>query len=146
MRATFSKKKARSGCLAKPDNWPSRCCRISMTFSTRAARRSSKNSSALFPAKPIVQRRIFINSKILEGLGGGAESKFLRLKAKRILDGRVAFGSEKRTAVKSGEVVQLEETIFGCPLRFQLAAAADMRRRNAALEKSGTNHQETVAL
>src|SRR6266481_1031116 len=134
MWATFSRKYGRSGCLAKPESWPSRCCRISMSFSTRASARRRKNSSAVFPANPIVQRRISIKSKVLDGFGRCAEGKLLGLTAERVLESHITFGNKERAAVKRGEVVQFEQAILGLALRFQFAAAADVRRRNAAVE------------
>src|ERR1700722_3867414 len=122
---SFSRKYSRSGCLAKPESWPPRFRRTSMSFSTRACSSRRKNSSAVFPAKPIVQRRISIKSKVLDGFGRRAEGKLLSLAAKRILESHVAFGNEERAAVKGGEVVQFEQAILGFALRLQLAAAAE---------------------
>src|ERR1700676_82340 len=146
MLATFCRKYSRSGCLAKPESWPPRFRRTSTSFSTCASCSRWKNSSAVFPAKPIVQRRISIKSKVLDGFWRCAERKLLGLTAKCILESHVAFGNKKRAAVKGGQVVQFEEAILGFALRFQFAAAADVHRGDAAIEKRRANHQETVAL
>src|SRR5271167_2695497 len=118
MRATPFREKARSGGLAKPESWPPRFRRISMRFSTWASWRRRKNSSAVFPAKPIVQRRISIKSKVLDRFGRCAEGKLLSLAAKRVLESHITFGNKERAAVKSSQVVQFEEAILGFPLRF----------------------------
>src|SRR5580658_7820217 len=137
MRATFCRKYPRSGCLAKPESWPSRCWRMSIIFSTRASSSRRKNSSAVFPANPIVQSRISIRSKVLDGFRRGTEGKFLGLEAERLFEGRFTFGSKERSTVKSRKVVQFEEPIFGFALRFELHTAAEVRRCNAAIEQSG---------
>src|SRR5271157_967123 len=146
MRATLSRKYPRSGYLANPESWPPRFRRTSMSVSTCACSRRRKNSSAVFPAKPIVHRRISIKSKILNRFGRRAVGKFLGLAAQRILKREITFGNKERAAVKGGEVVQFEEAILGFALRFQFAASAEVRRRNAAIEQRRTNHQETMAL
>src|SRR5579862_6563608 len=87
-----------------------------------------------------------IRSKMLNRFGSSSEGELLGLAPKRVLQSHITLGNEKRTAVKSGEIVQFEEPIFGFALRFQLAAAANMHWRNAAIEQRGTNHQEAVTL
>src|SRR5579872_305296 len=97
-----------------------------MSFSTRASCKRRKNSSAVFPAKPMVHRRISIQLKILDGFRSSTESELLSLEAKRILESHVAFGNKEGTAVKSGEIVQFEQAILGGMLRFHVAAATDV--------------------
>src|SRR5580658_3107605 len=134
MRATFCRKNSRSGCLAKPASWPPRFSRISMTFSAWACSRRRKNSSALFPANPIVQRRISIKSEVLDGFRRCTESKFFRLEAERILDGRVALRDKQGAAVESREFMQFEKAVFGFALRFQFPSTANMHGRNSPIE------------
>src|SRR5580704_15832163 len=120
MLATSCRKYSRSGCLAKPESWPPRFRRTSMSLSTLASPRRRKNSSAVFPAKPIVQRSISIKSKVFDGFRRRAERKVVGLAAERVLDCHVAFGNEERATVKGGKIVQFEEAVFGIALRFQL--------------------------
>ncbi len=42
--------------------------------------------------------------------------------------------------------MQFEQAILGFTLRFQFAASAEVRRRNATIKQRRTNHQETMAL
>jgi hypothetical protein len=88
----------------------------------------------------------FHKSEGLNGFRRRAVCELLGLPAKRILQSHISLGNEEGAAVKGGEVVQLEEAIFGFALRFELAAAADVHGRNAAIEQRGTNHQKTVTL
>ena len=83
---------------------------------------------------------------MLNRFGSSSEGELLGLAPKRVLQSHITLGNKKRTAVKSGEIVQFEEPIFGFALRFQLAAAANMHWRNAAIEQCGANHQEAVTL
>src|SRR5579863_5091531 len=142
MPATFSRKKDKSGYLAKPESCPTRLRRISMSFSTWASCRRRKNSSAVFPVNPIVQRRIAMGLEILDSFGRRTECKLLRLAAERILKSHVAFIDEERAAVERREIVQFEEAILSFALRFEFAAAADMQRRDAAIEQRRANHEE----
>src|SRR5208282_480217 len=72
--------------------------------------------------------------------------KLLGLAAERILERDIPFGNKERTTIKSSEVVQLEQAIFGFVLEFQFAAAANMQGHNSTFDHRGTNHEETVAL
>src|SRR5580658_45004 len=50
-------------------------------------------------------------SKVLDGLGGRAESELLGLAAERVLESHIAFGNKERAAIKGGQVVQFEQAI-----------------------------------
>jgi len=80
------------------------------------------------------------------GLGGSTEGELLGLAAQGVLEGYVALGNEERAAVKSGQIVELEEAIFGFALRFEFATAADVRGRDATIEQRRANHQKAVTL
>ena len=100
-----------------------------MSFSTWASCRRRKNSSAVFPVKPIVQRRIAMELEILDRFGRRAEGELLGLAAESVLKSHVAFTDEERAAVEGREIVQFQEAIFS------LCVAIPVRRRGGCAKE-----------
>src|SRR6266571_525596 len=141
------RKKERSGCLAKPESWPERFWRMSITFSTPDRDSKPKNSSAVLPAKPIVQRRCSIEcSELLHLSGRTVEGIFLGLAAEGVFKRGIALRDKKRIAGKRGKIIEGQEPVFRLALRFKNASAPDVHGGDTALQERGTNHQKAVAL
>src|SRR5713226_4807950 len=122
-----------SGNLAKPESWPPRFSRTSITLVTPASRRRRKNSSAVFPAKPIVQSVEFMRrSPALDGFRINAKGAAFCLEPIGIFKRRAAVGGKQRITREAREVLGVEDTVFGLALGFDGAAAADVPGRHSS--------------
>src|SRR5437667_2186390 len=117
-----------------------------MTCWTPAPESRAKNSSAVFPVKPMVQRRRCIMFRILGSFGRGAECKVLRLKNQGVTESGITAGDEQRSAGNVVEAVEDEEAILGVALGFEDATATNMGGRRAVVQERGADHQEAMAL
>jgi len=118
--------------------------RTSMTCWTPASESRVKNSSAVFPVKPMVQRRRSMRSRNTRWLREMRGMQSLSTEEQGVRESGITAGGEKRSAGDVFEAVEDEEAILGVALGFEDGTAPNVGGCDTAVQERGADHQEAM--